>query len=562
MSEMIKDLWPFLRLTGQYRWRFAISALLALATLVASVGLMSLSGWFISASALAGLTVATAEAFNFFTPGAGVRGFSIARTAGRYGERLVSHDATFRLLAGLRVWFFSKVEPLAPAGLRRFRQADLLNRLVADIDTLDGLYLRLLSPLLLAVTGSLALVILAALFSGSVATFLALMLGGCLVLLPPLFYRLGRQPGEQLVRERSGLRVRLLDYVAGQTELQLFGAVARYRDDVVQSEERVFEQERRIAGVTALSISLVTLLTGVTVAGVLWFGAADASTAGLYGPLVVMLVLATMAAFEAVMPLPGAFQMLGQIRRSAARLREVAEQQPMVHFAENSPASFSCADVTGALVMERVSFGYQPEAPVLKDFSLALQPGERVALVGPTGCGKSTVLQLLTRDWPAMGSIMLDDFPLDQLAELDLRRVMAVMPQRIHIFSASLRDNLMMAQVPGQSAIHDDELLEVLEQVGLSGLAPQEKLLDTWIGAAGQVLSGGEQRRLGLARVLLRLKDDHCRVVLMDEPTEGLDPETEERMVQLVNDALGQRTLLVVTHRPALLPLVSRVVNV
>ena len=146
MFEAFRDLWPYLRLTGKYSGRFTLGYLLSVVTLVASVGLLALSGWFITATALAGLTVATAQVFNFFTPGAAVRGFSIARTAGRYGERIVTHDATFRLLAELRVWFFEKVEPLAPAGLRRFRQGDLLNRLVADIDTLDGLYLRLISP--------------------------------------------------------------------------------------------------------------------------------------------------------------------------------------------------------------------------------------------------------------------------------------------------------------------------------------------------------------------------------------------------------------------------------
>ena len=200
-SSMMADLWPFLRLSGRYSGRFTLGFLLGLLTLVASVGLLSLSGWFITATALAGMTVATAQVFNFLTPGAGVRGFSIARTAGRYGERLVSHDATFRLLAHLRRWFFSKIEPLAPAGLRKYRQADLLNRLVADIDTLDGLYLRLLSPLLLATAGSVALVVLAALYSNRVALFLGIVLLASLVLLPVVFYLLGKNPGQDLVRE-------------------------------------------------------------------------------------------------------------------------------------------------------------------------------------------------------------------------------------------------------------------------------------------------------------------------------------------------------------------------
>nr|WP_283777854.1 cysteine/glutathione ABC transporter ATP-binding protein/permease CydC [Sansalvadorimonas sp. 2012CJ34-2] len=556
----MNDLWPFLRLSGRYGGRFSLGFLLGLVTLVSSVGLLALSGWFITATALAGLTVATAQVFNFLTPGAGVRGFSIARTAGRYGERLVSHDATFRLLAHLRTWFFEKVEPLAPSGLRKYRQADLLNRLVADIDTLDGLYLRLVSPLLLAVAGSCALVILAAIYSGSVAILLAIILSVCLLVLPALFFRLGRQPGEDLVRERSQLRVQLLDYVAGQTELQLLGAVSRYRTRVEQAEEKVLTTEHQVNRVTALSLLLITALTVSTVTGVLWFGARDMAVAGLSGPLVVMLVLATMAAFEAIMPLPGAFQMLGQTQRAASRLRDITEQKPTVVFPEKSIKGVS---PEGRVKLQSVEFSYVPSVPVLQNFDLTLEAGERVALMGATGCGKSSVLQLLTRDWPlGRGSIELDGLPLEQFCEQDLRSRMAVMPQRIHIFSASLRDNLLLACGDRSSEVDDRELLKILEQVGLDHLATEDQLLDIWLGSAGRALSGGEQRRVGLARVLLRLRDSKCRLVLLDEPTEGLDPETEKKMVEVLEQLLGDRTLLVVTHRHALLKLVQRVVRV
>ncbi|WP_281646559.1 cysteine/glutathione ABC transporter ATP-binding protein/permease CydC [Parendozoicomonas sp. Alg238-R29] len=561
LVKAFRDIWPYLKLTGRYGGRFGIGYLLSLATLVASVGLLALSGWFITATALAGLTVATAQVFNFFTPGAGVRGFSIARTAGRYGERLVTHDATFRLLAGLRVWFFEKVEPLAPAGLRNFRQADLLNRLVADIDTLDGLYLRLLSPLLLAVTGSVALVILSAVFASGTSAFLTVVLAGIVLILPGLFYRLGRESGDSLVNTRSVLRTRLLDFVSGQTELHLSGATARYRESIEQAEAQTFADENSIARVTGLSLFLITWLTGVTVAGVLWLGIHDMQAASLEGPFVVMLVLATMAAFEAIMPLPGAFQMLGQTRRSAVRLSEVAEQKPVVVFPGKSLNEEDDLFSAGRLDIHGVSFSYPTNNSVLRHFNLTLEPGERVALVGPTGCGKSTLLQLLTRDWPCEGSISLNGQLLESFSERDLRRQMAVMPQRIHMFSATLRDNLLMACTSAIDKLSDESLLEVLEQVGLNHLAPEHELLDIWFGAAGQSLSGGELRRIGLARVLLRLRDPDCRLVLLDEPTEGLDPETEGRMIAVLNEELLGKTLLMVTHRPAALELVERVVK-
>ena len=283
---------------------------------------------------------------------------------------------------------------------------------------------------------------------------------------------------------------------------------------------------------------------------------------GLAGPLVVMLVLATLAAFEAIMPLPGAFQMLGQTRRSAARLTEVAEQTSAVVFPQTSQQQGE-PDIlaAGRLELVDVSFQYPTSDPVIQNLCLTLEPGERVALVGPTGCGKSTILQLLSRDWPCQGQINWNDYPLESYSEPDLRRQMAVMPQRIHLFSATLRDNLLLACTPEMNKPNDEGLLELLEQVGLSHIAPENELLDIWLGATGQSLSGGEQRRIGLARVLLRMRDPECRLVCLDEPTEGLDPDTEGRMIALLNEELLGKTLLVVTHRPAALELVERAVS-
>ena len=341
--------------------------------------------------------------------------------------------------------------------------------------------------------------------------------------------------------------------------MQLLGAVSRYRNHVEQAEEKVLSAEHRVVRVTALSMMVVTGLAAFTLTGVLWLGGIDRVVAELSGPLVVMLVLATMAAFEAIMPLPGAFQMLGQTRRAAARILDMAEQSPAVVFPEVSRQIVSSK---GTVSFQDVSFEYVAGTPVLDTFNLTVRAGERVALMGPTGCGKSSLLQLLSRDWPLNdGSIELDGLPLEQFAEDDLRSRMAVLPQRVHIFSATLRDNLLLACGENASRMSDDELLDILDSVGLDYLATDNQVLDIWLGAAGQALSGGEQRRLGLARVLLRLKSERCRLVLLDEPTEGLDPETEKQMVKLLDKALGGRTLLVVTHRHALLELVERVVH-
>lgn len=552
----MRELLPFLKLYRHHSLQMGLGIILALVTLTASVGLLALSGWFINATAIAGLTLATAQAFNFFTPGAGVRGFSIVRTAGRYFERVVSHDATFKLLARLRVWFYGCVEPLAPAGLRRFRQADLLNRMVADIDALDNLYLRLLTPLVCAVLGVVGLIMLASLFSLTAVMPLAAILLPALLLLPMVFYRLGNGAGQAVTEAKGQLRTRLYDYVAGQAELLIFGAEPAYRSAVKEEEAQLILQQSILARVNGFAVALVTVLAGTTLVWLLWVTAAEVSAGTLAGPLMAMLALATLAAFEAIMPLPGAFQVLGQVRRSAARLNEVTSQTPMVSFSADSK-EVPVVDGTGVEVSAAgLSFRYPGMIgePVLQGFNLSVRAGERIAITGHTGCGKSTLLQLLSRDWnPDAGTIAIERCPIECMSEAVLRNVMAVMPQRIHVFSATLRDNLRIAREKAS----DECLMDVLRQVGLDRLTgAKDDLLDLWLGQGGVPLSGGEQRRLGLARVLLC----DSPLILLDEPTEGLDPDTEDKILKVLDDATRGKTVLMVTHRKAPLALADRTV--
>lgn len=160
--------------------------LLAFLTLAASVGLLTLSGWFISAAAVAGLTVAR-ETFNYMLPGAGVRGAAMARTAGRWGERVVSHNATFKLLTDLRIFFFKKLAPLIPGRVSTMRDADLLNRLVADVDAMDHVYLRLISPVIIGIFGILSLTAVLAFFDWHLALLLGSILTIMLLVWPVLF---------------------------------------------------------------------------------------------------------------------------------------------------------------------------------------------------------------------------------------------------------------------------------------------------------------------------------------------------------------------------------------
>ena len=513
-----------------------LGVVLAIVTLLASIGLLTLSGWFLSASAVVG--VAGIYSFNYMLPAAGVRGAAIIRTAGRYFERLVSHDATFRVLQHLRVFTFSKLLPLSPAGLARFRQGELLNRVVADVDTLDHLYLRVISPLV----GALVVIVVVTCGLSLLDVTLALTLGGImlvtLLVMPPLFYRAGKPAGESMTQLRGQYRQQLTAWLQGQAELMVFNASDRYRAQMEKTELSWQDAQRRQAELTALSQAVMLLIGGIAVVAMLWLASAGIGGNSQPGALIALFVFCALAAFEALAPVTGAFQHLGQVIASARRISQITDQQPEVTFVEGEAS----VPAQVALTFTQVTFRYphQP-SPALENISLQIAAGEHIAILGRTGCGKSTLLQLLTRAWdPTQGEILLNDQPLSQLSEATLRQAMSVVPQRVHLFSATLRDNLLLAAPDAD----DTALCATLEKVGLEKLL-EDGGLNSWLGEGGRQLSGGELRRLAIARALLH----DAPLMLLDEPTEGLDAATESQILHLLAEVMREKTVLMVTHR-------------
>lgn len=532
----MRALLPYLALYKRHKWMLTLGIVLAIVTLLASIGLLTLSGWFLSASAVAG--VAGLYSFNYMLPAAGVRGTAIARTAGRYFERLVSHDATFRVLQHLRIFTFSKLLPLSPAGLARFRQGELLNRVVADVDTLDHLYLRVISPLV----GAFVVIVTVTLGLCVLDVPIALTLGGImlltLLLLPPLFYRAGKSTGENLTRLRGDYRQQLTSWLQGQAELTIFGASRRYRAQMESTELSWHEAQRRQSELTALSQAVMMLIGGVAVIAMLWMASGGVGGNTQPGALIALFVFCALAAFEALAPVTGAFQHLGQVIASAVRITQITEQKPEVAFT----AQHDVAPQSVALQLKDVTFAYDGQAQnALDAISLTIPAGKHVAVLGRTGCGKSTLLQLLTRAWdPSRGEIRFNDTPLTEFSEPALRKAVSVVPQRVHLFSATLRDNLLLAS-PQAS---DRDLSAVLEQVGLQKLLEDDGL-NSWLGEGGRQLSGGELRRLAVARALLH----DAPLMLLDEPTEGLDATTESQILDLLAQVMKNKTVLMVTHR-------------
>ena len=532
----MRSLLPYLALYKRHIWLLSLGVVLAIITLLASIGLLTLSGWFLSASAVVG--VAGIYSFNYMLPAAGVRAAAIIRTAGRYFERLVSHDATFRVLQHLRVSTFSKLLPLSPAGLARFRQGELLNRVVADVDTLDHLYLRVISPLV----GALVVILVVTLGLSFLDAILALTLGGIMLatlfILPPLFYRAGKPTGESLTHLRGQYRQQLTSWLQGQAELTIFGASQRYREQMENTELSWHDAQRRQSDLTAASQAVMLLIGATAVIVMLWLAAGGVGGDTQPGALIALFVFCALAAFEALAPVTGAFQHLGQVIASAVRITQITDCPPEVQFPDASDAAPQQVN----LRLSDITFSY-PEQPqsALSHLSLSVAAGEHIAVLGRTGCGKSTLLQLLTRAWdPQHGSITLNDKPLSHYSESALRASISMVPQRVHLFSATLRDNLLLAS-PQAS---DETLAAMLTRTGLDNLL-DDSGLNAWLGEGGRQLSGGELRRLAIARALLH----DAPLVLLDEPTEGLDAATESQIIDLLHETMKDKTLLMVTHR-------------
>ncbi|WP_424404727.1 heme ABC transporter ATP-binding protein/permease CydC [Pasteurella sp. PK-2025] len=533
----MRALLPFLRLFKHAKFTLILGVILMITGLAASIGLLTLSGWFLAATAIAGV----GALFNFFYPSAGVRGLALTRTAVRYVEKIVTHDATFRVLAKLRVEVFSRIIPLSPAVLNRYRHSDLLNRLVADVDTLDNLYLRLFAPFLSAIVVIGLITLGLSIINVPVALFVGLALLTFLLIIPTIFYYLGKQFGEKLTQARAHYRSQFIEFIQAQAELLLFNAEQQAKQTLNAIEQDWQGYQQKEANLTGLSSAILLLVNGLILALTLWFAAEADLGEGIYkAAYIALFAFAALAAFEILMPIGAAFLHIGQIIASAERLNEMMTQPPLVQFPQDAP--FVHQDGT-LIEAKNLSFAYpERENWALNQLSLQIQKGQHIAILGKTGSGKSTLLQLLVRHYDAQqGELFLAGKPIQAYSETTLRQHMCFLTQRVHVFSDTLRQNL---QIASQTPLSDEHMVQVLKQVGLEKLLEQEGL-NCWLGDGGRPLSGGEQRRLGLARVLL----NDAPILLLDEPTEGLDRETERQILQLIFAHAKDKTLLMVTHR-------------
>lgn len=528
---VLKVLGYFLPLIARQMGLVSAALLLSLVTLAASVALLGLSGWFITASA-----VSTAGAlFNIIGPSAAIRGLSLLRIAGRYGERYVGHSLTLGLLAKTRPWLFSRLFRQFPiaSGLSR---ADIVSRLVSDLDAIDSLVLVALGPLSTAALAAITIGIGFALVLPIAALGFLLPFVAATVLVPMVMLHLSQQPGRAEITSMNGLRNHMLEGLDGHTDLAVFGqerafAASAARQALVLGRHRI-----DLGDVSANASFAVTLLSAFALLVTLLLGLQALHAKLLDGPVLAAMLFATLASFEASHAVVRSVSRLARAIAAGERIKDLAErpQEPDAPTTAVSPLSFE-------LSLKGVTFAYPGHEPILSDVSLHLPRGKHIAIVGESGSGKSTLAQLLVRLLhPQHGEYLLGGLDTGIMNSDLVRRIVTLMPQQAHIFTGSVRDNLLLAR----SMASDDDMWQVMTEVGLRADLESRAGLETEIGEAGAGISVGQARRVALARTLLM----PASVIILDEPTAGLDRDAADAFLSSLSTVARNRSLIVITH--------------
>ena len=544
----MRDFLRLLSFCRPYKRWVAAGIVLNVVVILANVGLIALSGWFIASMALAGIGAIPIE---YFAPAAAIRGLAVVRTVGRYLERLVTHEATLRLLAELRVWFYGQLEPLAPAGLQGHRGGDLLSRIRADIDSLDTLYLRVLAPTAAAVISVIALVGFLSLYSGSAAWIEAAGLLASGVALPLLAQYFGHDPGRRAVLIRAELRAVVSETAQGLGELLVAQADQRQTAAVAQLGTALVRQQRRQAWIGSTVLALSGLTAQLALLGALVVLIPLVQTGSLPGPDLAMLTLCVLASFEAVAPLPTAFLALGETLAAAHRIFDLVDAAPAVTEPSRDAPRLQRFD----LQMRGLRMRYSDDALwALDGLDLEIAEGEAIGIIGASGSGKTSILNVLLRFWEYEGYVTIGGVPLRNLDSQTARGLFGVVSQQTHLFNLSVRDNLRLARPDATDA----ELMYALRAAHLEEfIAGLPDGLDTLAGENGARFSGGQARRLSIARALLK----DAPILLLDEPTEGLDAASERAVLDALIELIQGRTTLLITHRRSALRVVGRVIS-
>ena len=517
--------------------RVVIATLLGAGAIAADIGLLGTAAWLISKAAQHPNEATLAVAI------VAVQFFGLSRGFLRYEERLIGHDAAFRLLAALRVRVYERLERLAPSGLPSYRRGDLLARMVQDVDSMQDLVLRVVPPFGIALVVGVSTVVVLWWMLPAAAVILALSLVLAATVVPWLTGLLARRRETRFAAVRGDLAAAMVDLTEGAAELIAFGAADTHIRTIRNQEAELTAIASASAGTAGIGLALTTLLAGLACWGSLMVGIPAVLSGRLGGTELAVITLIPLAAFELVVGLPVATQALQRVRQAAARVFEVFDTPAPVldpQVATSLPGPPYDVEVRSAGASYRGAAG-----PALREVDLSLPSGRRVAVVGPSGAGKSTLAAVLVGFLPYQaGSITVSGVPAEQLSGDDLRTVVGLVGQDAYLFDTTIADNLRI----GRRDATDEQLHDVLERVGLAAwLGDLPEGLGTEVGSHGARLSGGQRQRLAVARALLA----DFPVLVLDEPAEHLEPAAADALTADLLDVTSGRSLVLITHRLA-----------
>lgn len=551
----MKDLVFFLSLFSPYKSWLISGTFIALITSLASISILTLSGWFIVSAAIAGTMApdGVAIAFNYMQPAAEIRALAMIRTLGRYGERVVTHDATFRVLAGIRSWFFSKLIPLAPGRLAMKRSADMLQTMTQDIDALDALFLRLFLPIIVILLAGGVIVGFIAYYSVQLAMIVLAVLLITAILIPFIFNRVGERGARKITLLSAKFKVIQIEILQSIAELNTFNAYTIYKERLLKISEQLLATQKQNNHLSALSTAITLFLSQVTVLITIVITAILFQEGIISGVVLVMLVFCILAIFELVMPLSESMQMLAKTQAAAKRIRRIANLKPFV------PEPLEPVEIgsIGAIEVKNLGFRYSSRSNwVFRGINLHIPYGSKIAIIGESGAGKTTLLQLIMHFFnPQLGGIEYAGVGYKKISSDQLLKRFALLSQQTELFAATIEQNIRIAK-PEAS---EYEINLAIRMAGLQEFVEQlPDGLNTWVGEQGVNVSGGEARRIALARVYLK----DAPILLLDEPTEGLDSDTENDVLNALEQITENKTLILVTHREVGLRLVDKVYKI
>lgn len=523
------------------RWSLLLALLLALTTAISGMALLGVAGWFIGASALAGIAaMGAAHTFNLFSPSAGIRGFALGRTVSRYLERLISHKGTFEVMQHLRTRLFALIIPRIPGALSHISQGHLLERLFKDVERLEAAWLEQAQPALLASGISLALIaflLITGQYQGAALMSLFFM---AMVLWLHVSNKDALTPINTISQQQEALRSDTVQALTGLPEVIAYNI----RDRLLQKWQDSF------ADLSAAEQDLVRrqAINGAFLQGAIQIAAVVVLLLAL--PLIQADTMAAPLGLATLLLILGAVEVYQPLARTALRCWETRSTVARMQAMEATPlgkAACQGEDIPvagGELYVEGLSFGWHPHRPLFQQLSFTASPNNSIAIVGPSGTGKSTLLHCLMGLQAATeGTIRYGQTHQHAANEQAWRDQFSLLLQQQQLFTGTLRDNLKIANPKAT----DEELWEALRLARLAKLAEQRGGLDFTIGPEGLHLSGGQARRLALARVLLR----DAPIVLLDEPFTGLETNTADALMKDIKEVLKGKILIMVTHHKA-----------